>query len=341
MRFYNIVLTTPAGTPFLFADQASFPGGICTSFVNGRTIAGALNVELDIPVVVYALPMGAAWLRIWGPSLREIGQAADLNGINIAVYGGMAKGLPLANPAQQGLLVYGTIQQAFGNWIGVNQTLELIIQPPVGSQASPKNIVINWLAGTPLATALKNTLSTAFPGFKQNIAISPNLVLAHDEPGYYEDVYQFAQYVKRISRDIIGGSYPGVDIVLTQTTFNVYDGTTAAAPKAILFQDLIGQPTWIDSPLIQFKCVLRGDLAVGGYVTLPPVRQTTTPQSFSQYRANSVFQGSFQIQRMRHNGNFRQRDGESWITTFDAFPALPVTGAAGGSGNVAVDIGAG
>jgi hypothetical protein len=293
-----------------------------TSFVNGKTITGALNIELDVPVVPFATPMGAAIVRVWGIALQEISQASDLNGKAIAVYAGMQKGLPLANPKQAGLIVQGFIFQAFGNWVLTDMTLDLIIQPSIGSAAAPKNIVLDWRAGTPLATAIAQTLSTAFPGYKQNISINPNLVLAHDEPGYYQSLIQFAQYVKQVSQNIIKGGYTGVDIVLTETSFSVYDGTTQKSPTLIAFNDLIGQPTWIESPVIQVRCVMRADLAVGDYVKLPPTLATNTPQSFSQFRSKSVFQGVFQIIQMRHVGNFRQPDAASWVTNIDAYPTL-------------------
>jgi hypothetical protein len=297
------------------------PDSTYTSFVSGQTLTAALNIELDVPVVPFATPMGAALVRIWGISLQEISQASDLNGMNIAVYAGMQKGLPLANPAQAGLIMQGVVFQAFGNWIGVNQTLDLICQPSIGTDAVPKNFSFNWKAGTPLAQAISNTLSTAFPGTKQNINISPNLVLAHDEPGYYKTLVQFATYVKQKSADVIGGNYPGVDIVLKQNEFDVYDGTTPTTPTQIAFQDMIGQPTWIAPQTIQVAFVMRADLEVGGYIKMPPSIVTTTSSSFSQFRSKSAFQGVFQINQIRHVGNYRQQDAASWATAVNAFVA--------------------
>lgn len=312
MRYYDIQITNPSG---------GAPVKRFTSFQNGKSIPGALNVELDIPVVPFATPMGAALVRIWGISLDDIGQASDLNNMNVAVYAGMQKGLPLANPAQAGLIVQGVIFQALGNWIGTSMTLDLFVMPSTGSQAQPKNIVINWKKGTPFADAIKNTLSTAFPGYTADVKISDKLVLAHDEPGYYQTVTQFAQYVKQVSLDIVGAdNYAGVDIMLSQKAFAVTDGTTPSNPTKIAFQDLIGQPTWIDPLSIQFKCAMRADLSVGGAATMPQSIATQSVQANSPLvNAKSIFQGTFQIKMIRHVGNFRQPDASSWVTTVDAF----------------------
>jgi hypothetical protein len=282
---------------------------------NGKSDPNALLVEMDIPVSAFATPYGSAFVRIWGVSIQDISQASDLNGFNIQVFGGMQKGLPLANPAQSGLLVEGVVQQAFGNWQGVNMTLDIIITTGTGSAKDPKNLVFDWKAGTPMATAIANTLKTAFPTYTQTININPNLVLSNDEPGYCQTAEQFALYVKGISQNIIGGAYPGVDILVKEKAFIVYDGSTQTTPKQLLFTDLIGQPTWTGFNQINVSCVMRADINVGDYVKLPPTVASTTSQSYSQYRSNSVFQGVFFVGAVRHVGNSRQPDGASWITT--------------------------
>jgi hypothetical protein len=313
VRYYSIVISDSKGK-----EVRKY-----TSFVNNQTLAGALNIELDIPVIPFATPAGAAFVRVWGISLQEISQASDLFGMQVQVYGGMQKGLPLANPKQSGLLVQGYIFQAFGNWVGTDQTLDLIIQGDVGSAAKPKNIVLNWAKNTPLSGALKTALSTAFPDYKQDIRISDKLVLPNDEVGYYQTVAQLAQYVEDVSKTIIkDANYQGVSVLLREKTFSVFDAPTDKDPLKIQFQDLIGQPTWIESPLIQLKCVMRADLSVGDPIQLPQALVTTTPQAQSQFRNRPSFQGSFQIANLRHVGNFRQPDAASWVTNIDAFPLV-------------------
>lgn len=309
MRYYRIDIT----------DPASGKVQTYTSFFNGATDPGALNVELDIPVVPYAIPMGLAWVRVWGISLQSISQAQNLVGKGIKVYGGMQKGLPLANPQQSGLLVEGTIQQCYGNWQGVNMTLDVIIQPAAGNIEAPVNLTINWPAGQPMATALDATLATAYPTFTRSIDINAALVLPNTETGYYDSLLQFAQWVKNLSASIIGGTYRGVDILVKENAITVFDSTTQSDPKMIAFTDLIGQPTWIGAISQQFKAVMRADLKAGDFIKLPPNQAVTTPQSYSQYRQGSAFSGVWQIGQVRHVGNFRQPSADAWVTVVDCF----------------------
>lgn len=290
---------------------------------------GALNVELDIPVVPFATPMGFALVRVWGVSLADIGQATNLVGKPAQVFGGMAAGLPLANPAQAGLLAQGYVFQAFGNWIGVEQTLDLIIAPGssptgTGSPAAPANIVLNWKKGQTLGQAVQTALQTAFQGFQISVNVRSNLVRQSDEVGYFHSVGELAQFVKQASKDIVkDATYAGVDVVLAGTQFTVYDGSkqTGGSGKQIAFQDLIGQPTWIEAPLIQWKTAMRADIKVGDNVTLPPSQITNTQQAQSSIVNQRLnFQGGFTVALVRHVGNFRQPDAASWVTVFEGYP---------------------
>lgn len=313
MRYYNVSVSDASGSQLL----------AYTSHPNGTAMPpdpGALNVEMDIFAVPFATAKTGSYVRLWGIPLSQIAQAFNLNNQNISIYGGMGKGLPLANSAQAGLLVTGAIQQAFANWIGTDMTLDLILMPGSAPNDAAHNLTVNWKAGTPLSQAIQNTLATAYPGYQANISISPNLVLAHDEPGFYGSLPQFAQYVKARSQDIIGGNYAGVDITLNGTTFNVFDGTTQQNPRQIDFTDLIGQPTWIDAGTVQATCVMRGDLSVGDWVKLPPSLVTVTPSAmsaYSQQRQGSIFQGTFYIAQIRHVGNYKQPSGAAWTTVLD------------------------
>lgn len=350
MRYYLIKIVDPATgrviAPAPTTRQLLPQVGAAytySSYVNGRTLPGALNVELDLATVPFSVPVGGAFVRVWGISLPEIAQASNLNNKLISVYGGMQKGLPLATASvnQSGLLTQGYIQQAFGNWVGTDMTLDLLIAANIGqvlplttatlgpnttapaSYDGAKNIVLSWKKGTLLADALRQSLTTAFPApdyLPPVINIDPNLVAAEDVTGMYSSLVQLAQYVKQASQAIIRGTYTGVEILLKQNQFVVFDGTTRGTPTQIKFQDLIGQPTWIESPLIQFKTVMRADIQVNDYVELPPGLVTTTSQSFSQFKSRSAFLGIFRVQRVRHNGNYRQPNAESWNTTFDAYP---------------------
>lgn len=323
MRYYKIVITDPAtGNIIQSPNSAVDPASTYTSYVNGQTLPGALNVEFDMLVAPYATPSGGAYLRVWGISLAEISRARDLNFKNIAVYAGMKKGLPLANPALSGLIVQGQIFQAFGNWIGTDMTLDLILQPAVGTPVAPANIVINWRAGTPLAQAITQTLGTAFPSLALEVDINAKLVLPNNEIGFWPTLEQFAAWVKQRTAAIAPvAGYQGVDISISGTALVVDDGTAQTTPKEIAYQDLIGQPTWIDSPLIQFKCPVRNDIRIGDLVKMPPsLVVNTSAAASSQINLKSAFEGIFQVAQVRQVGNYRQTAAEAWCTTVDAFP---------------------
>lgn len=98
--------------------------------LNKKTpISGALNIEFDFPVGFMGNPAGNATLRIWGVNRNDISQAFLLEGNTILVYGGMMKGLPLANAKLAGLLLSGFVYQAWGNWQDTVQTLDMVITP--------------------------------------------------------------------------------------------------------------------------------------------------------------------------------------------------------------------
>ncbi len=343
MRYYRIVITDPKTgnviTPPGFT-AANLGGASYTSFVNGKTLPAAWNVELDVPVIDAATSQGFSMARVWGVSVAEVSASNDLIGKNIAIYGGMQKGLPLANPAQAGLLVSGTIFQCFGNWQGPVMTLDFVISPVpasasdpggIGTLKKPRNFTLNWQGGQPLGPALKSCLQTAFPGCTVNVDVSANIVRPQgDTPsGFYSTLEQLAQAVRSMSLSIVKtAGYAGVSIVPVGTTISASDGSSPSAggsPIAIAFQDLIGQPTWIESPNISFKTVMRGDFAVGRKLTLPQTTVTNTQQAFSSIvNQKATFQGGFSVISMRHVGDYRSPTAESWVTAFEATPNNPV-----------------
>lgn len=340
MRYYRIVVSDPASgnvitPPGFSADLLG--GATYTSFVNGKTLGAAWDVELDVPVIDAATSQGFGLARVWGISNQEIAQANDLTGKNISIYGGMQKGLPLANPRQSGLLVSGTVFQCFGNNIGRDRTLDFVVSPGpatssstggVGTVKAPRNFTLNWPAGTPLSGPLKNCLQAAFPGYTVNVNISASIVRPNQEVHIVPTLEQLAQFCRQTSRDIVKTSgYQGVSIVPNGTTINVFDGSVApsGAATAIAFQDLIGQPTWIESPNIQSKTVMRADLAVGSQFTLPPTLITNTAQANSSLvNQKATFQGGFSVISLRHVGTFRQPDAHSWCTVIEGAPNNPV-----------------
>lgn len=321
MRYYKIEITSATtGQPIIPSSLGDL--GITSLLPNGQSNPAALTVEMDIPVAAFHVPDGNAFIRIWGIGVKQISSAFDITGALIKVYGGMAKGLPLANPKQAGLLVGGRINQAYGNWVGTDQSLDLQITAAAGSVDDPLNFVINWRAGMPLSDALAATLKTALPNAIQKISISPRLVQNHDQPGYYQTLNQLNGVIFGISKSIITDPlYQGVVIGYNGVTVTVTDGTVKTEPKAIEFQDLLGQATWIGFNRISVKTVMRADLFLQDLVTLPRGAVTTTAASAPQFRNDpknqSTFSGTYMIQSIHHYGNSRQPDAASWNTTFE------------------------
>jgi hypothetical protein len=61
---------------------------------------------------------------------------------------------------------------------------------------------------------------------------------------------------------------------------------------------------------------------VGAQVSLPKLaglQAVTTPSSNSNVRADNAFSGTWTISNMRHVGNSRAPDAQSWITNFQAY----------------------
>lgn len=343
MRYYNLIISDPkSGQVWKPSNTAngftkSAGGSTFTSFVNGQTLPGALNIEFDFPVFPMNQPQGQSWIRVWGVGLGMIGQAANLNGANFQLSAGMQKGLPLANPAQAGLIMQGTIFQAYGNWQGVNQTLELICNP--GAAGVGKDIQWNWPANTSLASAIAASLTQAFPGYKQSINIA-SLILPSTEPAHYNNIWNFGAYLTELTQvigaQIYGQNYSGVQLKIVGNTIYAYDSTITQTPIQLAFQDLVGQPTWIDPATVNLKTVLRSDIAVGTAIKFPP--GITSPFALTSQAAavpnapassKTAFQGVFTVNEAHHFGNFRQADANSWVTTFNAVTSLttPAVGA--------------
>lgn len=367
MRRYSITISKPGSSepirPAAFARLA-LPDTY-GSVVNDRTLPGALDIELQIQTWNYDVAKAGSWLRIYGVPNAELGQSAQLAGNDIIVKCGMARGLPLAKPEQYGVIFQGRIFQCFGNLVGVDRTLDIILTPGGGVGEKPLNFTFKCPRNTPLADAIKTTLEAAFKapagaaanqGFKFDIQISDELKFSDDKAGSYTKLSDFARMILGLTTQKqfagiktlgnTGGKndYRGVKIAVKEKTVTVYDNTktfgefTVNSPKEIAFEDLIGQPTWVSFNQINFKCTMRADLYVGAYVKLPsglrsPFVLTTPGAAFpgSPSRNNSTFEGVFQILEQYHFGRFRQADANSWNTSFFAVfieGSIPTSGSA-------------
>lgn len=332
-RFYTIAVgaeTTQQTTAEGLTTASGNAGAIWTNRLpSGRADVGAQTIELDICSFTVDSPVSAGMIKIWGPTKKQISQVSDFNYAPIKVYAGMQKGLPLASAAvadnQKGLIGSGIIIQSFGNWQGVNQTLDFVIVPSqVGTQSDPANISFNWKKGDSLSDAIRSVIITAYPDFKEpKINISPNLVLGQDMPFVYQTMTQFGQFIRRVSQSILGGNYQGVLITQNNNQYIVFDETDKTDQKVttIKNQDLIGQVTWLGVQKIQFSTVMRADLTLTSVVSLPTIAgltAITNAQSASNVRSATTFSGIWKIVNIRHIGNSRSPDPQAWVSTFEA-----------------------
>jgi hypothetical protein len=349
MRFYRIEITDPNGVaaPIIFTswnERAYFPG----SLFGPSTDFGALNVIFDLQTVPFSTPRGYSMVEIWGIPLSTISGSSNLNNRNITIYAGFKPGLPLATQAsryQSGPIIQGFILQAFGNWIGTQMTLNLVVSPgikgptsttqatstqsttiapvapPIGSLSVPINGRFYMPAGMPVSTAIRNFLEAALPTFTvASININPDFTQSHEIGGVFLTMTQFNQWIASFSRNVVGGNYSGINIRVEQGNRIVVDDNSPPSQLIkISYLDLIGQPTWIEPFKIQIKCPMRADLQVNytielpqGYYSILP-NQPSGPRLFPE-RSRSVQQGKYTITELRHVGNFRQADASSWVS---------------------------
>lgn len=317
-RYYDISI------PGMGIDWTSHPGG-----AGGVRDPGALNVELDLTGQTPAdQPMGQGFVRVWGVGLSVLSQAKNFANQAIVVKAGMGVGLPLGNPSQAGVVASGHIFKFFGNWEGVNQSIDLQIsaggsgvnttQTP-GPNPAPQalNGTLDWKKGQPLGPALQQTLQQMLPNATVAMNIS-SIVAPQDQQGYYANITELAQYIRRVSQMIQGHDKPGVSITPFGDKVTVDDATSPQQGGQISYTDLIGQPTWIDFQTISLKCIMRSDIHVSDMITMPS-NSVALGQLTNTTQTNQVaFQGSFYVTRVRHVGNFRQPDGASWVTIIEA-----------------------
>lgn len=326
MRYYWVRLTK---------DDGSVLRQYTSLNPDGTTDGSALKIEFDVPVYAYGIPAGGAHLKISGVNFSDIQQASDFatsnstpgnpRGANITLMGGMAKGLPLANPAQSGLLMTGQVTQCWGNWQGRETSLELVAFSKPFTRSQPANLSLNWQQGQTLQDAVTQTLTNAYPGSVITGSFTSSLIYTENQPGFYQTLEQFSAYVLSVSQSIIQtDGYIGAQIRATPDGFELFDGSTLKTPKSISFLDLIGQPTWLDIATLQVRLVLRADLSVNDLITLPVgTNAVNTQNNYAQNRNRGSFQGTFMVKNIRHLGDSRQPGADSWVTVIECVTQLP------------------
>lgn len=266
------------------------------------------------PTPEAAVPVGQSFSRTGFRSLdsRSLPRAAaSAIGIPRINLGGVIGGIPFANFGDASSTSGGRVTSLFGGGIG---GLALI---------KPANLIHDLKPGQSLSSAIQQTLSKAYPGANVNVAINGGLKLSYQDAGMYQNLDQYSAYIQKLSNSILGANgYLGVHMSSHDNTIDVWDGTTPISAGVVSIYDLIGQPTWIDLFKISVKTVMRSDLHIGGTLTLPPTLINTTPEAIiggtPEQKTSISFTGTFIITKVLHVGDFRNPDGSSWSSNYEA-----------------------
>ena len=336
MRFYELVLSSPSAgqspiTPTntqvptsgpmpMEVSTTSGPSNIVktwTSHPAGKYDAGAQNISFDMLVMPASAAVGGSTLTIEGISLDDLKHGVDFTGLDFVLSAGFKKGLPLANPKHFGVIAAGNIFQSFANWEGTDMSLTFVIFPG----GLNTTLVLHWPANTELSVAIQNMLNIAYPGVPVNINIG-SFLQGHDEI-HADSLDSMAQFISAL----ILNQGSEVLITLQNGVFNVSDSTYVPNVVGIYFEDLIGQPTWIEPQIMQVKLTMRADISVGSIIFMPTGMQSqpglvSTLAAAIPGRINYVptFPGKFSVIGIRHIGNFRSSDGSQWATLVNCVP---------------------
>ncbi|HHT0302140.1 hypothetical protein [Raoultella planticola] len=328
MRYYRLEIINPkTGKPPV--DSNGKPIG---PFDTSKTPGCGLHVEFDFEVTGLDVVRSGTMLTIYGLPIEMLKQSVNLQGCLVRMKAGFAPGLPLANKDQQGEIIYGEIYLAYANWIGTNQTLNLVINPTIRKTDDGKPFFIEGegRTGEKVGDVISRALQKAFPNKLIDCTVSGSLVLPESWNGTYEDIGSLAMVLRSASIAMMRDKkYSGIAISILSDRIRIYDNVSAkwGESKTIHAHELIGQPTWIAPFTVSFKCPLRGDIRCGDVVKLPEglysgaasiVMANTTATSVIS-KNSTTFTGKFLVKSVRHIGAYLTADGDAWVTVFEAY----------------------
>lgn len=328
MRYYRLEIINPkTGKPPV--DSNGKPIG---PFDTSETPGCGLHVEFDFEVTGLDVVCSGTMLTIYGLPIDMLKQSVSLQGGLVRMKAGFVQGLPLANKDQQGEVIYGEIYLAYANWIGTNQTLNLVINPGIRKtdDGKPFSIEGQGEAGERVGDVLVRALQKAYPNKLIDCTVSDNLVLPEPWTGKYTEIGSLAMVVKNASIAMMRNErYSGIAISILSDRIRIYDNASAkwGEPKTIHAHELVGQPTWIAPFTVSFKCPMRGDIRCGDVVKLPEglysgaasiVMANTTASSVIA-KNSTTFTGKFLVKSVRHIGSYLTADGDAWVTVFEAY----------------------
>jgi len=152
------------------------------------------------------------------------------------------------------------------------------------------------------------------------VAIDPRLVASIPIRFMADNMEAFALFLKRQSKRIIlDSNYIGITTVRRVGGYNFTDNSTDGIPISVLFNDLIGQPVWLDVLQVQMKLVMRADIIVGSTIEMPKdYIAVNRARILGTVKDKIEFTGNAFVSKVRHVGTSRQPDANSWVTIIDA-----------------------
>lgn len=332
MRYYEVI--------FRDINQALQVDASGNRFGPYTTRAGiGLQLEFDVNYTASDLIDPATIVKMYGVPISILRQAVQLVGGSVQIFAGFEAGLPLANPMQQGEILNGRIVNAWSDWVGANQCLNVAINPNVrpATESEVFSITVDAEAGEKLSDVIRRALVDAYPEKQIQVSISDDLILSEAWKGVYWRVSQFAAMIRSQSVNMLGinVNYAGISVVVQGERILVFDNsdvatTVAGAAKAIQPYELLGQPSWIGFNKIAFKCPLRADIQCGDLVSLPAqitsgaggILMRSTAFTYPP-RTTSSFSGEFIVIGIRHVGRFLDANGtDSWSTIYTVIAPL-------------------
>lgn len=356
LHLYSYVKRASNGTGFVAGSSAD------------QFDPGALDIQFNITQTNLTIcddGNSNASITIRGVDTHTIGQASNLVGQTVCLQAGMGKGLPLSNPDQVGMILHGTVLSAIGNWEDTELSLTLfaskyVIPPATQSdQGKPdtqktdqKNTArkkpptdryqITCTKGNDLLTAIRSALQQANPDYKIIISIDGPIPCLEDMKGTFRSLKELCVGIHGIwKQQTQNQNKKDIFITIRDHEFHVInlDQPPPTAFVEIEFHELIGQPSWNGETEISFTCPLRGKIHVGDIITLKEHPQENTYGLIEKKKTGEIplhvpknrclFSGNFRVKSISHTGNFRDKNGKSWSSTFTCEPD--------GSGNGASD----
>lgn len=303
-----------------FLNLTNFPQGLL-----GDPDPNALKVRLDLSVASFDAAL-AGVVTIWGVDRNTRAKEATLNGKKIEIYAGKKYYNPAGEPNKQtGLIFIGTVQSAYYNHEGTENSLTLFLT--AGEPRTSTN-AIGFMAekGDEIGKAANKALNDS--GFKSTLFIKKDNIA--DERlmivGRNLEIFNNALNDMLKSRDLNPlYIYPRNREYILTDRIKPYN----ELPKKIEFNDLIGQPVFNGNYTIQLQTPMRADLCVGDLIRLPAFSDGYGNLSLGNVPYDSawaknhggVFGGNFVISTIRHVGESRNTSGAGWVTAIEAVTA--------------------